>query len=265
MMARMLLLLMAAVVPAEPEQHPVQPLLDMTQQRLVEFNRDVHTYQCVVHRKERVRGVLRTQQAVFLRVRQQPFAVYLKVLSPPSLAGREALYNPGVYGEQVIARNGGQRFAFVTTAVGVDSDLIKAETNYRVHEWGVAQTLATVIRILQQEKQYPDVQVEHFKGAKVDGRGAFGARITHPTQRQGMQFCQALVLIDDEIRLPVYYQAIGWPQNDRSQLLEEFSFTKWQFNVSLSAQHFSHKYGGYGFNARKEFPYANPGAVRRGR
>ena len=260
-MARMLIFFLMAVAPEET--HPAQPLLDLAEQRLVEFNRDVRTYQCIVHRKERVNGQLMPRQAAFLRVRQKPFSVYLKVVGGQS-DGRELIWNPTRYGYQVIVHNGGRRFAFVTTALDPDSDLVRAETNHRVQDWGIAQGLETMIAILKEELKQPDVQVEYFKGAKVDGRGAFGAKITHPARRQGMKFYQALVLIDHQLRLPVYYQAVGWPQppNNRSHVIEEFSFTRWQFNVSLDARHFWHGHSGYDFSKHKEFPYAYPGTVR---
>lgn len=260
-MARMLLILFAAV--ASEEQHPIQPLLDMAEQRLVEFNAEVRTYQCIVHRKERVNGRLMARQAAVLRVRQNPFAVYLKVIGGEA-DGREAIYNPRRYGDQVIVKNGGRQFSFVTIGLDPRSPLIMAETNYRVQDWGLAQGLQTVLNILKEEKKYSDVKVEYFEGAKADGRPAFGARITHPTYRQGMRFYQALVLIDEEMRLPVFYQAVSWPRppSNRPLLIEEFSFTRWKFNIALDERYFWHKNPNYGFSRHKEFPYAYPGSLR---
>lgn len=251
-MIQTLILLVVAAAPAEP--HPIQVLLNLTQQRLVSFERTVQTYQCIVQRQERVHGTLQPRTTTFLRVRQKPFAVYLKMLDPPDLAGREALYNPDKYGENVIVRNGGKRFAFITLIVASDSDVISKETNYKVADWGVAQTLRTVIEILEQEREQPDLDVTYYDSVKVDGQFAFGARIKHKEKRPGVLFYEALVLIDSRLRLPVYYKALDWPDEDgKTPVLEEFSFSKWEFNAPLTEQHFSHKHPDYGFDKTKEF------------
>lgn len=258
------LLLLFAAMTAE-EQHVAQPLLDMAQQRLVAFNREVQTYQCVIHRRERVNGRLEARQSVSLRVRQEPFAVYLNTLSPAEHAGREILYNPRRYGAQIIVKNGGPRLAFVTTSLALDSALLKSKTNYGPQDWGITQLLEELILVLQEEVKHAEVHVEYFEGAKVGDRLAYGARIVNPIRRQGLQFYQAVVLIDNELQLPVYYQTFDWPvkPGQPALLLEEFTISQLEFNVALEERHFHHKYEGYGFNKRKEFPYANPSSIRR--
>jgi hypothetical protein len=245
---------MLVVLCAAAEPHPIDPLLELTRSRLSQFRREVRTYECVVQHKERVRDRLLPRQTVFLRVRQLPFAVYARVLGPPDVAGREVLYNPKLYGEKVIIRNGGKRFAFITLALSTDNELLKEETNYPVQDWGIAPTLERVLDVLLEEQKRDDVEVEYFKDAKVDGRPASGAKITHPVPRPDDRFYQGLVVIDEELQLPVYYQATKLAKpGEPPVLLEEFSLSKLKFNVELTPQHFSHKHPEYKFDKLKEF------------
>lgn len=258
-MTWMLLLLAGAVPQAE---HPVDPLLELTRTRLAEFRRDVETYECVLQRRERVGGRLLPRQTAFLRVRQNPFAVYLRVVGPTDVAGREVLYNPALYGDQVVVRNGGRRFAFVTLLLPADNELLKAETNYPVQDWGISPILERVVSVLEEERKRDDVEVEYFKDAKVDGRPASGARLTHPSPRPDDRFSQALVLIDERWRLPVYYKAVGAPKDGAPELLEEVSLSRLKFNMRLTPAHFSHKYPEYKFNKLKEFSHG-PGTSQQ--
>src|SRR5262249_43825583 len=67
----------------------------------------VRDYQCTFVKRERIDGVLQDEQTAVLQVRQQPFSVHLKFVSPKSAAGREAIYVAGKHNGKMKARGGG--------------------------------------------------------------------------------------------------------------------------------------------------------------
>ena len=115
-----------------PADHPLRPVIALaldSYQRI----RTVQDYTCVLVRRERIQGRLRRHEFAFAKVRQRqtdgqdivvPFSVYLMFLKPEMFAGREVLYVENQNDGKLLARRGGTRFAFVTTIVEPDDELI---------------------------------------------------------------------------------------------------------------------------------------------
>src|SRR5215831_5184205 len=56
---------------------------------------DVRDYTCVMIKKERLRGVMQPDNVVKMKVRNQPFSIYLHWQQPKELADQEACYVAG--------------------------------------------------------------------------------------------------------------------------------------------------------------------------
>lgn len=234
--------------------HPLQPVIKLVEDRLERFNKEIKSYECVVHRKERIHGRLQPLQTVFMRVRQQPHhAVYMRVLGPETYAGREVLYNPQRYMDRLVVRNGGKRFGWVTTDISMNSGLLKDHTNYDVTEWGIAQGLAKIIEILKDDKVHGVCQVDYFENCKHGNRKCFAVQLTHHEKDSNFKFYKAVVLVDEELELPVHYCSYSWPEkpDEEPPLIEMLSFSHFEFNIDPHDELFSHKYIGYNF--RKDF------------
>src|SRR4051812_42149738 len=61
----------------------------------------VECYTATFRKQERIRGVLGPEQTLSMKVRQHPFAIYFKFLSPS--AGKEVVYAEGHHDNKVIA------------------------------------------------------------------------------------------------------------------------------------------------------------------
>src|SRR5207302_2892672 len=55
----------------------------------------VSDYTCLFIKREQVRGQLQADQMMAMKVRTQPFSIYLRWLGPKPLAGQEACYVAG--------------------------------------------------------------------------------------------------------------------------------------------------------------------------
>lgn len=75
----------------------------------------------------------------------------------------------------------------------------------------------------------------------------------HPVPRREFRFHIARVFIDDELRLPVRYEAHDWPdrQDGQSELLEEYTYINLKLNNGFVDNDFSIKNSQYHFPARR--------------
>jgi len=75
----------------QPGEHPLMPALRVAQQSLQTIDSRIRDYNAVVMKQERIDGELMPKEVAFIKVRHQPFSVYMFFLGENK--GRECLYN----------------------------------------------------------------------------------------------------------------------------------------------------------------------------
>lgn len=252
------LLASTALGATPPDEHPLLPVLRMACDSYQRMDGEIEDYTCILTKRERVNGYLRSPEAMFVKVRHQqmengrvvtPFSVYLRFLSPAKLKGREVLYVHGKNNGRLIVRNGGTRFAYITTAVATDSPAALQDNRYPITEIGVKNLTRRLIENGEDELQYKDVSVQNLPGAKINNRPCSLIQVSHPERREGLPYQFARIFIDDELRLPVRYSAYDWPkeEGEEPQLIEEYTYMRIKANVGLTDWDFDHRNEKYQF------------------
>jgi hypothetical protein len=77
-------------------------------------------------------------------------------------------------------------------------------------------------------------------GVKINGRGCTLLEVIHPTPRPHFDFNIARVYIDDELSLPVRYEAYSWPTQPggKPELLECYTYLNLKINIGLQEKNF---------------------------
>ncbi len=72
---------------------------------------------------------------------------------------------------------------------------------------------------------------------------------THPREDPDFLFYQVRVYIDQELGLPIRFEAYDWPDGPDAEpvLVEEYSYTDLKVNVGLSDHDFDVSNAGYAF------------------
>jgi hypothetical protein len=255
-----LLLSTAAAVRAdEPQQqHPLLPLLQLTEKRLQALD-GIRDYTCTVVKRERIDGRLQEMQSMFVKLRHEqvrdgrvvvPLGVYVRYLSPTELAGREVIYVQGANNGKMIVRKGGPRFAHVTLSVAPDSPAARQDSNLPITEVGFRAMLLQLLQIGREDINHDECEVKYYTGAKINGRVSTVAEITHPVERPYFQYSKAQIFIDDQLQLPVRFVVYDWPvaQGKDPPLIEEFTVTNVSLNVGLTDYDFDHRNEAYQFS-----------------
>jgi hypothetical protein len=225
----------------EPTSPMQEPLRLITEAR--KAYEEVRDYTCVLIKRERVRGQLQPESVISMKVRSQPFGVYLRWQQPKNVAGQEACY--------VAGKNEGKMRVHSTGLLGVagwvsldpNDERAKKTSNHSITEAGIGNLIARFAKSWEREKDLnlTRVRVGEYEYNK---RRCVRVEATHPDNRGG-QFLtyRSVVYFDKETHLPIRVEAYDWPHqggNTEGELLEVYSYVNLKLNVGLSDETFNY-------------------------
>jgi len=219
---------------AKPGEHPLMPALRWAKQG-VEGVRQIKDYSCDFVKRERIDGVLGENQHIFMKVRHEPFSVYLRFKGPDSVKGQEVIYVRDKNEGNLLAHPTGIKKKLVgTVSLKPTSMLAMSGNRYPITEIGILHLVERLIEVGEHDTQYGECEVELFREAKINDRSATCIQVHHPVPRRNFLFNLARIYVDDELNLPVRYEAYEWPKaNDpdgEPVLLEEYTY----YNIKLN-------------------------------
>ena len=213
-------------------------------------------YTATFYKQERVHGELCDNQVVELKLRQQPFSVYMKWLAGDT--GQELLYVDGDNNDNLLVRIGGWKGRLLP-ALNIDpfGSTAMKKSRYPVTELGVGCLTTTLIRDRRldlQKKCGYRATLSPFHQCNERDCYYFELEYEHPSlssiYRKTVQY------IDQEWSLPIYIKNYTWPQCvsnvDRSQLdestlIEFYSYADLDLKAKLAESDFSRANKSYRF------------------
>ena len=233
--------------------HPLQPALEVAQKGLAGIRANIRDYSCTVVKRERIDGKLGEHEYMFAKIRQQPFSVYLLFLGPDSVKGQEVIYVDGLNDGNMLAHAGsGVRAMVGTVSLKPQSMLAMAGNRYPITELGVENLTKRLIEVAEHDKQFGECDVNFYPNAKVNGRVCTCIQVSHPVPRRNFRFHLARVFIDDELTVPIRYEAYDWPQEQGGQpvLMEEYTYMNMKINNGFTDADFDPRNTAYKFGAK---------------
>ena len=113
---------------------------------------------------------------------------------------------------------------------------------YPITEIGILNLTKRLIEAAEQGAARR-VRSDDSRGAQIDGRACTCIEVVHPTQRPYFNFCKALVYIDDEMNIPVSYEAYEWPDTPGGEpkLIEQYTYVDVELNNDFTDADFELK------------------------
>jgi outer membrane lipoprotein-sorting protein len=233
--------------------HPLQPALEIAQRGLAGIRANIQDYSATVVKRERIDGKLGEHEYMFAKIRQQPFSVYLYFLGPDSVKGQEVIYVDGRNDGNMLAHAGsGVRAMVGTVSLKPQSMLAMQGNRYPITELGVENLTRRLVEVAEHDKQFGECEVNFYPNAKVNGRICTCIQVVHPVPRRNFRFHLARVFIDDELTIPIRYEAYDWPQEQGGQpvLMEEYTYMNVKTNNGFTDADFDPKNTAYKFGAK---------------
>jgi len=233
--------------------HPLEPALELAQRGLANLQATIKDYSCTMVKRERIDGKLGEHEYMFLKVRQQPFSVYLYFMAPDTVKGQEVLFVDGQNDGNMLAHAGSGVRAMVGTVSLKPSSMLAMQGNrYAITEIGVENLAKRLVEVADHDKQFGECEVNFFPNAKVNGRICTCVQVVHPVPRRNFRFHLARVFIDDELMIPIRYEAYDWPQETGGQpiLMEEYTYMNVKVNQGFTDLDFDPKNTAYKFGGK---------------
>jgi hypothetical protein len=203
----------------------------------------IRDYTCLFIKREQLHGQLQPENLIDMKVRTQPFSVYLHWLKPVPTAGQEVCY--------VAGRNNGMmrvHSAGILGTVGfINMDprdpratetsrhgITEAGIGNLIDRYGQAWELERTLNRTQVRVQ--EYEYNHRRCTRVDTVHADNADKRIP-------FYRSVVYFDKENHLPIRVENYDWPRagaEPAGGLVESYSYVNLHLNVGLSNAVFAH-------------------------
>jgi hypothetical protein len=233
----------------KPGEHPLAPALRWARMGLTELDK-IQDYSATLVKRERIDGVLNDHEYAFVKVRNKPFSVYMYFLGPAKVKGQEALYVAGANDGNLLAHPNGLRHKLIgTVRLKPDSMLAMAGNRYPITQLGIRRLTERLIEVGEHDMKYGECEVKMLEGAKINGRQCTCIQVIHPTQRNYFLFNMARIYVDNQLNVPIRYEAYEWPKEPggEPQLTEEYTYLNLKLNNGFTDQDFDPKNPNYQF------------------
>ena len=227
----------------QPGEHPLAPAVRVGKQIIAHIDQNVQDYTATFVKRERIDGELGEWQFMLLKVRQQPFSVYLNFVKPHK--GREVLFVEGQNDGNMLALECGWKRAMGTLKLPPDGIIAMSGQKHPITRIGIRNLTAEFVRESEEDMKFAESEVTSNPNATIDGRSATLLQIVHPVPRREFEFHMARVFVDNELRVPIHYDSFLWPERpgDEPPLAESYTYRNIKVNNGLTARDFDAENG----------------------
>jgi hypothetical protein len=236
----------------QPAEHPLAPALKIAYAGKKHIADNIKDYTCTMVKRERVNGKLLDAEQMFVKIRHEPFSVYMQFKAPNKVAGREVIYVHGANDGEMIAHEGKGLISVVgAVKIKPTSAIAMNDNRYPITEVGFYNLTKRLIEVAENDMQYGECSVR-IVDATLQKRPVQMIEVTHPIARKNFTFNVARVFIDKEMTVPVRYESYDWPKKagEAPELMEEYTYLNVQLNVGLKDEDFDPQNENYEFQRR---------------
>lgn len=218
-------------------EHPLIPALRFARVSHEAVQR-LKDYKATFSKREMLGGTMQMQQ-MSLKLREQPFSVYVNFKEPN--AGREVIFVAGKNDGKLLAHDTGIKSLVGTIALDPNSTLAMAGNRYPITMIGMKNLIEAVIAQWESETKIPDVQVRYFPNSKLGNLECKVIESTHAEQRDGVKFSRTRLYLTKPANLPVRVEQFGFPSTPGADppLVEEYTYADLQTDIGLTDTSFS--------------------------
>jgi hypothetical protein len=204
---------------------------------------DVRDYACLLVKRERMRGQMQPESVIVMKVRNQPFSVYLRWMGPQAMAGQEACYVEGKNDGKMRVHTNGLLGAVGWVSLDLNDPRVRQNSNHTINEAGIGKLIERMVRAWTMEKE---MNITRVSIAEYDYNNHRCTRVQtmHPDNHSGKFVSYRTVMyFDKETHLPIRIETYDWPRpggNPDGEMMEVYSFVNLRLNAGLGDDVFNH-------------------------
>ena len=225
----------------QPGEHPLTPVIRVWKEVLAHIDSNVRDYSCSFEKRERLEGRLGEKQIISMKVRHQPFSVYMFFHQP--YQGREVLYIDGQNNNELTVLEAGFKRRLGPMNLDPNGWLAMRGQKYPITKVGIRNLMAEAIAYAEADTKFGECDVKTDLNTNIDGRPTTLVQIQHPVPRREFRAYITRIFLDNELRVPIHYDAYMWPeaQGQSPPLEESYTYRNMKLNVGLTADDFDPK------------------------
>lgn len=232
---------------ATPEsiEHPLTPALGHAE-TCVENVQKLTGYECTFTKVEVV-GKQTVSQTIRMKVRHEPFSVYMHFVEPH--AGREVIFVEGKNNNNLLVHEAGFASLIGTLELAPTSTQAMSENRYPITRAGIQKMMEGVIEQWEAETKFGETEVKYFEDARIGDMKCRVIESSHPQPRKQFKFHMTRVWIAEKSGLPVRLQQFGFPAKSGAKppIVEDYTFTDIKGEVRLTDRDFDTKNPSYNY------------------
>lgn len=201
-------------------------------------------YTATFVKQERVDGALQELQTIELKLRHQPFSVYMKWLEGGD-EGRQVLYVQGENDDQLQVRLGGIKSRLPVMRLAPTCATALHESRHPVTELGLLELASQVHKYRSRDCSLQrGVRWEMLPDQKHFDRDCDCWIVEYDAPEFEPIYRKMITYVDKELALPISVRNFGWPDEgvetsdaaalDEATLIEYYGYTEIRFETRLS-------------------------------
>lgn len=236
----------AAPQKAETDEaaNPLAPDIAEARQRLATMEKDIQDYCFTLVKRERVGDQLLDYEAIYTKIRHNPFSVYMYFLSPVAKKGQQVVYIAGQNNGNLIAQPVGLAGKLGPYHLPPTGLLAMQGQRYPITEVGFLNLTRRLIEAGTDKTLCEGVEVKHYDNVKVkagsDPRMTRMTEVIHPVKRPQEKYHLARIYIDKERNIPIRFESYDFPKTPggKPELLEEYTYADVKLNNGFTDEDF---------------------------
>jgi len=199
------------------------------QQRL----RDCSDYTATFYKREKVDGELRDPEELELKVRHEPFSIFLKWPSR-----RQAVYIEGENDNRLVVQEGGLLGKLGALKLEPSSRMAMKESRYPVTELGLLNLTELLLQYRERDLTLDSGVTCRVSEEEFEGRPCLRFEVEYASPAIDPVYRHSVALIDLERSVPLSVVNHGWPEgsevsDDESTLLEHYAYRDLELEPGL--------------------------------
>lgn len=207
-------------------------------------------------KQEVVGGEMTDPQRMLLKVRQEPFSVYMKWVE--GKPGQELLYVKGENDGDMIVHPGGWRGRVLgTLSVDPDGTMARRESRHPVTQVGLRRLAEKVLTYRYNEVGLTEGYDCRCEQDEFGGRPCFRFTIVYDSPAVRAEYRKSVIWVDRDWSIVTQVANYAWPADDvpadrldEDTLVERYSYTNINLDTQLAAMDFDAANGKYALRRR---------------
>jgi hypothetical protein len=206
--------------------------------RILERLKQVSDYTGKLTKQERYKGTLLPEEVMAVKIREEPFSVYIRHLSPSSKDGQEAIYVEGQNDGKLVAHAVGAGAYLGTLKLAPTGWLAMMDNLHPITDIGLRNLVRQLLDMADKKRDYfLKCKITIIEDGELNGRPCRILDLRSPRPAADFRMAIARIYFDKEWEVPVRYEAFDFPPgHDHGEpiLMERYTWSDLKFNVGLT-------------------------------